>query len=245
MNDDRRSQSSLRQDHLVVFNILRNIATAVADMFGEGCETVVHDLHDPASSIVHIENGHVTGRKVGDGIRDLAAILRSERFHDDMLTDYITKTKEGKVLKSSTLVVRDENGDVIAAFAVNYDLGKFYAVKNVIDSFVTGHELDPPESEKLIEDSGVLSILRHIIRQSIDEVGIPVSEMTKSDKVKVVAFLDEREVFLVRGAIDYVAQTLSVSRFTIYNYLDEVRAAQIAADDSARTPPADEGLTRK
>ena len=44
-------------------------AKGIASKFGPNCEVVVHDLatNDPERSIVAIENGHVTGRKVGDG----------------------------------------------------------------------------------------------------------------------------------------------------------------------------------
>ena len=47
----------------------KRLAHAIALQFGDGCEVVVHDLQsaDPDHSIVAIENGHVTGRKLGDG----------------------------------------------------------------------------------------------------------------------------------------------------------------------------------
>ena len=41
----------------------------LAKQFGEQCEVVLHDLttEDFGKSIILIENGHVTNRKVGDG----------------------------------------------------------------------------------------------------------------------------------------------------------------------------------
>ena len=49
--------------------MLKQIAQALAAQFGPGCEVVIHDLaaKDPEKSIVYIVNGHVTGRRVGDG----------------------------------------------------------------------------------------------------------------------------------------------------------------------------------
>ena len=44
------------------------MAKGIATQFGSNCEVVVHDLsRHPDHSIVAIENGHVTGRAVGDG----------------------------------------------------------------------------------------------------------------------------------------------------------------------------------
>ena len=48
--------------------------------------------------------------------------------------------------------------------------------------------------------------------------------MTKEEKVKVVEMLDDRGIFLVKGAVDVVALALAVSKYTVYNYLEEARA---------------------
>ena len=47
--------------------------------------------------------------------------------------------------------------------------------------------------------------------------------LTKDEKVQIVNKLDRQGAFLIKGAIDYVAKVLCVSRYTIYNYLDEIR----------------------
>lgn len=47
----------------------KRLAHGLALQFGPNCEIVVHDLEteDVDRSIVVIENGHVSGRKLGDG----------------------------------------------------------------------------------------------------------------------------------------------------------------------------------
>ena len=49
--------------------MLKQLAAGIAAQFGSNCEVVIHDVssNHPDHSIVHIENGHVSGRKVGDG----------------------------------------------------------------------------------------------------------------------------------------------------------------------------------
>ena len=48
---------------------LKQIAAGIAAQFGDKCEVVIHDVSGshPEHTIVHIENGHVSGRRVGDG----------------------------------------------------------------------------------------------------------------------------------------------------------------------------------
>ena len=50
-----------------LLELLEQIAKAIAAQFGSNCEVVLHELSGKSaySSIVAIENGHVTGRKVG------------------------------------------------------------------------------------------------------------------------------------------------------------------------------------
>ena len=75
--------------------MLKQIASALAAQFGSGCEVVIHDFdeHRSEPSIVHIENGHVTGRQVGDGPSKIVVeqMLTGERDPADHLA-YLTRT---------------------------------------------------------------------------------------------------------------------------------------------------------
>ena len=59
----------------------KRLAHSLALQFGPNCEVVVHDLEteDVDHSIVVIENGHVSGRKLGDGPSHIAL----ESMHED------------------------------------------------------------------------------------------------------------------------------------------------------------------
>lgn len=47
--------------------------------------------------------------------------------------------------------------------------------------------------------------------------------MKKHHKAAVVRELDEAGFFLIRDSVDHVAGRLDVTRYTIYNYLSEIR----------------------
>ncbi len=38
------------------------VADMIAETFGKNCEVVLHDLGFPRKSVIHVANGHVTGR---------------------------------------------------------------------------------------------------------------------------------------------------------------------------------------
>ena len=49
----------------------------------------------------------------------------------------------------------------------------------------------------------------------------------REDTLKIVNFIYDEDGFLIKGAIDQVANELRVSRYTIYNYLEELKAKNI------------------
>ena len=172
---------------------LFQLAKGISRQFGPNCEVVVHDLdsNDPNSSIVAIENGHVTGRKVGDGPSHV--VLEALRSGRENLTDhlsYLTRTKDGKILKSSTIYVRDDDGEAIGIFAINYDITLMLAMEENLKQF-TATDQDQREPERISRNVG--DLLDELIEQSVKIVGKPVALMTKEDKVKAIQFLNETD----------------------------------------------------
>ncbi len=57
--------------------------------------------------------------------------------------------------------------------------------------------------------------------------------MHKRHKLEVVRNLKSRGMFLLRDAVDMIATSLGVTRFTIYNYLNEIGDEEKEADDGS------------
>ncbi len=201
----------------------------IAQVFGKNCEVVLHDFSRPQHSIVEIKNGHVTGRKIGDPITDFALLIWRKggygKRKEDKIINYRTKTKDGKILKSSTVFIRDDQKKIIGGVCINYDLTEYLMFNKIIEEFCTNVDLNKEKSKEEIEvfTSDVDEVLDDITRKAIDEVGKPVSIMQKSDKLMVVKIVDEKGGFLIKGAITKLAAEISVSHYTIYNYLNELK----------------------
>lgn len=63
--------------------------------------------------------------------------------------------------------------------------------------------------------------LDRLLAEAEVELGVRAGDMSRSQKQGVVKYLDERGAFLIKKSVEQVAARLGVSRFTIYNYLDE------------------------
>lgn len=204
----------------------KRLARALALQFGSGCEVVVHDLEaaDPSHSIVAIENGHVTGRKLGDGPSHvvLEALHAGEERLEDRLA-YLTKTADGKILKSSTVFIRDDHGRTVGIFAVNYDITILRAMGDTIAEVVGTGPSAPREPEPIVRS--VADLLDDLIEQSVQLVGTPVALMTKEEKVRAIRYLNDTGAFLITKSGPKVCKYFGISKYTLYNYLDEARAA--------------------
>jgi len=200
--------------------MLKQIAAALAAQFGPNCEVVIHDLtaRDPERSIVFIENGHVTGRKVGDGPSNVVMeqLLHANEDPKDHL-GYLTRTPDGKILKSSTVYIRDGRGRVSAILSINYDISALLMVETAVSGLVRTAE---PSKEERITVLNVSDMLDDLIEQSVALVGKPVALMNKDDKVRAIRFLNEHGAFLITKSGDKVAKYFGISKYTLYSYID-------------------------
>ena len=200
----------------------KQLAKCLAKQFGDQCEVVLHDLtaEDFSKSIVLIENGHVTNRQVGDGPSHVVL----ETLHGDpsKLKDhlgYLTRTSDGRILKSSTLYIRDDEQPekVIGIFAINYDITGLLAVESSLRSLIAS-ETEDKTPERIT--TNVNDLLDDLIEQSVALVGKPVALMTKDDKVRAIQFLNDSGAFLIQKSGDKVSRYFGISKYTLYSYID-------------------------
>ncbi len=199
--------------------MLKQVAEGIAAQFGSNCEVVVHDLsRNPDHSIVAIVNGHVSGRKVGDGASHV--VMEQLQTNDPEPQDhlcYLMKTPDGKILKSSTVYIHNSRGKVSAILAINYDISRLLMVEDAVRELISTPEPQQAEPEKIVN---INDLLEDLIQQSVALVGKPVALMNKEDKVKAIQFLNQNGAFLVTKSGDKIAKYFGISKYTLYSYID-------------------------
>ncbi len=204
-------------------DLLDRLAKGIAAQFGDKCEVVLHDYEQPFErTIVAIENGHVTGRKVGDSSTNLGLEMIKGTLTGGDKYSYITQTKNGKVLRSSTIYLRDDKGAAIGSLCINFDITDFVMAENTIRT-ITSNIISQEVNEVITND--VNEVLDELIRQSLDYVGVPVAHMSRKDKVKGLEFLERKGALLIKKSGDKIAKVYDISKYTLYNYLDESKQA--------------------
>lgn len=206
-----------------VFDLLKRIADGVVHTFERNCEVAVHDLSNLPHSLIYIA-GHVTGRNIGAPITDLVLQALHEQGNDvkDMY-NYRTTTRDGRVLKSTSIFFRDRNGQVIGILCINFDTTDYVNASLALEPFITTGNLEGQGKSETFASS-VEETVEAIFRQTISEVGKGPTTMSTEEKIKCVGQLERKGTFLIKGAVDQVAAMLGISKYTVYSYLQKVRA---------------------
>ena len=205
------------QDEFRLFQSLMKSLTAI---FGMNCEVVLHDLTDGyESTVVLIENGQVTGRQVGDCGSNLGLEVLRGTVTDGDKYGYFTNTPDGRVLRSSSVYILNDENKVIGCLCVNFDISNLMVADKTIRSLISSGE-ENKEEEFFVND--VNQLLDALLKKAQDEVGKPVSYMSREEKVRVVEYLDRKGAFLITRSGSRICSFLDISKFTLYSYLDEV-----------------------
>ncbi|HKK49766.1 MAG TPA: PAS domain-containing protein [Alkalispirochaeta sp.] len=213
-DDDRR-----------ILSALEPVVSGIATFWGPSCEVLLHSLEDLAESVVSIENGAVTGRSIGSPVTDLALkILKAsnvdESSNDDQFHVYFSKTADGRPLRSMTSIIRNR-GRAIGMLCINFDLSVQLSDIMSILSHATGihGDSDSPEHYTMSAEELVTRSIELAIQKNTAQRGISPQQRNKG----IVGELQQQGIFDIKGAIDMVASELGVSRFTVYNYLRDLR----------------------
>jgi len=206
----------------------------IAGIVGPYCEVVLHDIANVEKSIIAIKNGHISGRKQGGPLTDLGLKLLKEKAYEKThyLMNYSSKNKDGKPLRSSTYFIKDNSDKLIGMLCINIELDAPLQAKKFIESFIKGnynHDADTPSREKEPEEfhpenltTSIDELMFIIIENTINNLALPPERLSPDEKQDVIKELNDKGVFLLKGAIAEVAEHLKVSENTVYRYLNKI-----------------------
>ncbi len=209
-----------------IINALKPVVKGIALLVGSDCEVVLHSFKDMEHSVVAIENGHITGRKIGSSVTDSGLEIIEEILSkgETIVGPYRGIAPNGKPLRSVTVPIRNKNGRLIGALCMNFDITKFINFKGIIDSFTVF------PNEKVITDDinkssslSVEELMKEIFKEVLHATGAKGDLPPHERNRLIVKELYRRRFFQIKDSVDLVAKKLGISRFTIYNYIRELK----------------------
>ncbi len=83
--------------------------------------------------------------------------------------------------------------------------------------------------------SSIDDFLVSLIYESIDMIGVPVTFMTREQKMAGIKFLKERGAFKITKASEIIAKYYDISKYTVYNYLSEASEPEEESEECPAT----------
>ncbi|MET9731067.1 helix-turn-helix transcriptional regulator [Streptomyces sp. NPDC006458] len=232
------AEEDLERERDAVIAAFTPVVAGIAATFGPVCEAVLHDYRRPEESVVAVA-GSVTGRAVGGAMSEigLRALAGGDEAADEL--NYLTRTRDGQLVKSSTVLLRDSTGAVFGALCLNLDVGVVSQAHALLGALaglggtpsaglpVTTFGNDIDSVVDAMVDSHQLH--RHQNWAGLDRAG----------RLELFRGLDEQGVFAVRRSVEQVATRLGISRASAYHYLSQARASGPDGPGPGPTPNGD------
>ena len=215
-------------------------------ILGPDYEVVFHDLTDPNHSIIAIVNGHISGRKVGAPLTNVAlSVLKDKGYEnkDYRVNDY-GLSASGKGLRSNTLFIKHE-GKLIGMLCINFDDSRYKAVseqvmalahpQNFLDNILNKNTEKTSKTNSAISNeitekynSSSEGVAADAIQKELEKLGVSANRLTAEERMKVIAELEKQGIFLLKGVVKDVAIGLRCSQASVYRYMSQLKIGGVS-----------------
>jgi predicted transcriptional regulator YheO len=202
----------LSKETEVLFDQLKQIAEGLAETFAPFCEVVLHDLTDPKHAILAIHN-NLSTRKVGEPATELGLARIADPDYPQIITNYANAFADGRQAKSTSIGVKNANGEYIAALCLNIDLTLFTNLQGVIGQFTS---IDPQHRVNESLNPAGAEVIRARIDQYAARLATTPRALKTDERRSLLRELKEAGCMEIRRAADIIAAHLGVSRATVY-----------------------------
>lgn len=208
------------------------LVTFMGEICGKNYEIILHDVSTPERSVIAACNSHLSGRRVGDPMTELAKdLIRTGAYLEhDFVANYEGRTRGGKRFVSSTYFIK-EKGKLVGLICVNHDVEDFFALSEHLNNLVQAFSLPvggtcPTTYTENLDDS-ISGLSSSLIHSTVLNYHVPMEAMHSADKLEIVRILESQGVFATKGSVGQVARELHISEPTVYRYLQKIRNGKV------------------
>ncbi|AEC02576.1 helix-turn-helix transcriptional regulator [Parasphaerochaeta coccoides] len=237
---------TLSQTDWALIDSTKAFMHSLDELLGSDCEVVVHVWNPQRREIVihSIINGHVTERKKNGPLitQDMEVFSNETISNEDVIDSYYTRTKNGKIIKSISTLLRNAEKEPIAIFCINVNLsapmiswinrfspssgtriannGGTFPPFPILSISPTDNKPTPTKAANSGDSKETIPLL---IDETLAQMTANTNISSSNIKKDMIEKLYLSGIFELKGAIEIVAGKLGLSRFTIYHYLREVK----------------------
>jgi predicted transcriptional regulator YheO len=198
-------------------------AEGISRIFGSCCETGIYSFENGTASLIY------AGGRESPGVQDefsltgseLQLLEKSKYTAENCAGPYISGSASEKQFRSVLVLIRNDSKELIGCICIRLvistPLNQFMKVLFSPDQSSgerTISESYPDRVENLVQTAFL-----NIQKEMSEATGIAPIEKNKI----IIQKLQGQGIFGIKGAVEIVAGALGVSKFTIYNYIRDVK----------------------
>ena len=110
----------------------------LGSVLGPDYEVVLQDLSNKNHSVIAIENGHISGRTIGSPLTSAVFQMLSSKVYEenDFVANYKGVAENGHLLRSSSMFIKDSNGNPIGLLCINFDDSRYMELHEKLFSMI-------------------------------------------------------------------------------------------------------------
>jgi predicted transcriptional regulator YheO len=220
--------STLTERELILREAAK-IVDALGQTLAPMCEVVLHDLSRPNNAIVKIEN-NLSGRSPGGPATELGLARIADPDFPDILANYENRFSDGRPAKSTSIGLKDSDGNFVAAICLNMEVSYFRSIASYFQKIAQTNPLEQGRNDTII------SINQPTLASEINSYAASCNKdprsLTSDEKCELVGQLSQKGYLERRGAAEQIAQIIGSSRSSIYYYLDRDKKAKLDCGNS-------------
>jgi len=212
----------------------KRLVKMLAVQYGSKSEIILHDLTSGyESTIIAIENNHLTGRQVGDCGSNLGLEVLRQGYKSETSDTfgYLIHLKDGRILRSSSMYFYDENGVIEGCLCINTDITEMKTLSNYYNELVISADLDREAPEETFAKN-VGELVDFFIEKFNQQRNTPQASFDKPERLEAIKYFDSKGVFLISKSTNKICKYLDISKGTLYTDLEAVRSSVAAEKDS-------------
>ncbi|WP_300413701.1 transcriptional regulator [uncultured Oscillibacter sp.] len=197
----------------------------IAEILGPDAEVILYSVEDRA--VRHVLNPLDDEMVVGSEMRRLERSFLENRLYERerFVVNYRAVSRRKNKLKSATLFLMGDGPEPAAMLTVNVNVDRLIEMRDLLDTMISGQRpYDNQQGTSFYNsfDVSVEGLLTTAIREELDRYHVDPLRLSQKEKLEIVRNLDQKGIFLVKGAISELAEVFQTTETTVYRYLNKL-----------------------
>lgn len=188
------------------------LLSALAELMKPLLEIAVHDLKKGKITALY---NNLSRRKVGDPSPLHELKVKLEDF-PDIFPPYFKQNWDGRTLKCTSITLRDAQGRPTELICLNFDAGFFEEGMRFFQAFMGAKSEGNPIE---IHGSPCAEQIDSAVEQYLSDKKLSFRHLKREEKKALVLHLYSKGLFNFKNAPQLIAQKLSLSKASVYNYI--------------------------